>query len=71
MTKFIFILLTATSILMACNNSEKSTTSEKGLIVAASNAAVKYQCPMKCQVDTAYTTAGNCPVCGMELEQLK
>ena len=27
-----------------------------------------YQCPMNCQTDTAYTNAGKCPVCEMDLE---
>lgn len=29
---------------------------------------VAYQCPMNCQTDTAYTNAGKCPVCEMDLE---
>ena len=27
-----------------------------------------YQCPMNCQTDTAFTSAGKCSVCGMDLE---
>ena len=54
----------------ACNNSGSTNTSNQKLTVVADNAIVKYQCPMKCQGDTAYTTAGQCPVCEMGLEKI-
>jgi hypothetical protein len=63
----LFVL--ALGIAIACNNSENSANA-KSLVVAADTTAVKYQCPMKCQNDTAYTTAGQCPVCEMDLEKL-
>jgi hypothetical protein len=31
----------------------------------------KYQCPMKCEGDKTYDTAGKCPVCGMDMEKVK
>ena len=30
-----------------------------------------YQCPMHDQIDTAYNSAGKCPVCGMDLEGIE
>lgn len=32
--------------------------------------AVVYQCPMKCQDDTAYAKQGTCAVCEMALEPI-
>jgi len=29
---------------------------------------VAYQCHMNCQIDTAYTSEGKCPVCEMDLK---
>jgi transcription initiation factor IIE alpha subunit len=49
---------------IACNVAEES----KVLKVAAVNDSIQYQCPMKDQQDTTYTTTGECPKCGMELE---
>ena len=31
---------------------------------------MKYQCPMKCEGDTAYTTAGQCAGCELNLEKV-
>ncbi|MFM2225319.1 MAG: Heavy metal binding domain [Bacteroidota bacterium] len=67
MTKTIIILAMAAISLMACNNTEEN----KNLKVATSNNSIQYQCPMKDQHDTSYTTAGECPKCGMELEKIK
>lgn len=53
----------------ACTNATKNANST--LIVAPTNATEKFQCPMKCQADTAYTTAGKCPICKMDLEKIK
>lgn len=64
-------LILAAFVLIACNNSSNTNTANaKPLVVAADTAAVKYQCPMKCEGDTAYTTAGQCPVCEMDLQKL-
>jgi hypothetical protein len=64
----IFILAAAGFI--SCNSSNKNIANAKPLYVASDTAAVKYQCPMKCEGDTAYTTAGQCPVCEMDLEKV-
>lgn len=69
MKTIILSTLIAAMALIACNS--KSTTKEapKTLVVATDTASVKYQCPMKCEGDTAYTTSGKCPVCEMDLER--
>lgn len=67
--KNILLLIGLTGMIYSCswNRSSNENTSNK-LIVASDTASVRYQCPMKCQGDTAYTTQGACPVCGMDLE---
>ncbi len=56
----------AVCILISCNS---NSGNPKQLVVASDTASVKYQCPMQCQGDTAYTTEGKCPVCKMDLEK--
>ena len=53
-------------VFISCNNTNNS---KKTLVFASADATEKYQCPMNCQGDTAYTTAGQCPVCEMDLEK--
>lgn len=59
------LIVTVASCRFTINGPEK----EVRLTVAADTAVVKYQCPMKCEGDTSYTTAGTCPVCKMDLEK--
>jgi uncharacterized Fe-S radical SAM superfamily protein PflX len=42
-------------------------------VVAASDemAMATYQCPMKCEVDKTYSKHGSCPVCKMDLKEVK
>lgn len=35
------------------------------------DAAILYQCPMKCEGDKTYNEPGRCPVCGMYLAPVK
>ena len=67
MKKIIIILVAALAAFTACNNANK----QNNLVVAPDTASVRYQCPMKCQGDTAYTTEGQCPVCEMDLEKVE
>ncbi|MDO9187091.1 MAG: heavy metal-binding domain-containing protein [Bacteroidia bacterium] len=70
MRKITFIVIIAAAIFASCNNSNTSQNNVgKALVVAADTATIKYQCPMQCQGDTAYTTAGQCRVCEMDLEK--
>lgn len=63
------VILAIPALLYSCSYKASETdTNAASLVVASDTATVKYQCPMKCQGDTAYTTQGNCPVCGMELK---
>jgi len=32
---------------------------------------VAFQCPMECQVDTAYSQKGKCPICDMDLVKIE
>ncbi len=66
MKKLAIIILFATFVFTSCNSSNTSGTA---LVVASDTATVKYQCPMKDQSDTTYTTAGKCPKCGMNLKK--
>ena len=34
-------------------------------------AAAEYQCPMKCESDKTYHEPGSCPVCKMDLKEVK
>ena len=48
-----------------------ATTIVVGFAFSSCNSNKKfaaYQCPMNDQIDTAYTSAGKCPICGMDLE---
>lgn len=71
MRKISLIIIIALTVFASCNSSNTSESNVgKALVVATDTATVKYQCPMKCQGDTAYTTAGQCPVCEMDLEKV-
>jgi Cu+-exporting ATPase len=50
-----------------CSSHNKHTTDIKPL---PKNSNGKYYCPMHCEGDKMYDKAGNCPVCGMNLEKV-
>ncbi|MBK6932847.1 MAG: hypothetical protein IPH12_19055 [Saprospirales bacterium] len=56
-----FLLL----ILTACNQTQQPSGKQDA---GARQAAAVYACPMKCEGDKTYDTAGQCPVCKMDLE---
>ena len=66
----LFGLLALLAIACSTNTNPGANPSKK-LIVASESAVERFQCPMKCEGDTAYTTAGICPVCEMDLEKVK
>lgn len=76
--KHLFHSLLITTVLFAsCNSSTPKSESTQTAAVtsdttasAADSALATYQCPMKCQGDTTYSVAGQCPVCEMDLEKL-
>ncbi|TCN58907.1 heavy metal translocating P-type ATPase [Flavobacterium circumlabens] len=43
----------------------------KAEVPVAANENGKYYCPMHCQGDKIYDKAGDCPVCGMQLEKMR
>ena len=70
MRNIIGITILATVLFISCNNGSNTNSNKQTLVIAKEDAIEKYQCPMKCQGDTAYTTAGQCPVCEMDLEKI-
>jgi transcription initiation factor IIE alpha subunit len=46
-------------------------TSKKKTKTKKQTAALHYQCPMKCEGDKTYHKDGKCPVCKMQLKQIK
>ncbi len=48
---------------------KKSTKAKK--LKDSHSHATKYQCPMKCEGDKTYSKAGKCPVCNMNLKEVK
>ena len=76
MKRFSYTLIIAAALFASCNsNTPKNETAETVATVADTIAAndsslATYQCPMKCQGDTTYASAGQCPVCEMDLEKL-
>lgn len=49
-----------------CSSHNNQTTDAKPF---PKNSNGKYYCPMHCEGDKMYNKAGNCPVCGMNLEK--
>lgn len=37
----------------------------------SSEAKTVYQCPMKCEGEKTYDSAGKCPLCQMDMEKVK
>jgi Cu2+-exporting ATPase len=71
MKNILAIILLSAVVFISCNNNSSNTNNSKQpLIVASDTETEKYQCPMKCQGDTAYTAAGQCPVCEMDLQKV-
>jgi len=70
MKNILLYIIILFGVIIASCNSQTTGGGEAKLIVASDTASVIYQCPMKCQGDTTYTTAGLCPVCGMDLEKI-
>jgi protein SCO1 len=62
MKKLLFIFCSVFFIgLTACNNEPTKSSGE----------IVIYQCPMKCEGDKIYNKPGTCPVCKMDLKEVK
>lgn len=60
-------------VLASCANSETKTAATADSTVVkmdSTSVAAVYQCPMKCEGEKTYPAAGQCPVCGMDLEKI-
>src|ERR1044072_3786586 len=80
MKKIIFSAVIALAFLTSCGNSEKSKPASDSPAIPTANvpagggtqiAAVKYQCPMKCEGEKTYDKAGKCPMCQMDMKEVK
>lgn len=62
MKKTLFILCSILFIgLFACKNDNSNSTKE----------ALVYECPMQCEGEKTYDAPGSCPVCKMDLKEIK
>lgn len=70
MKKLILSSVIAIAFLASCGGDAAKSKSDS---VQASGdvAAVKYQCPMKCEGDKTYDAAGKCPMCQMDTKEVK
>ena len=48
----------------------KSSHKDNKTVFSNNNSTSKYHCPMHCEGDKNYEKAGDCPVCGMNLEKV-
>lgn len=84
MKKYFFLTVVTVMFLSltACNEAKKSEEkveekTELEVIEEAKEetqeeiAMATYQCPMKCEGEKTYQEAGSCPVCTMEIKEVK
>lgn len=62
-----FFLITATFFISCQGDNQGNKEDESAAGQHASEGI--FQCPMKCEGDKTYATAGKCPDCGMDLEK--
>lgn len=65
MKKSLFILFLFTSALMACDNNH--TTESR--YTHSEETEAGFICPMDCEDGKTYEEEGECPVCGMALDE--
>lgn len=75
MKKIIFSTVIAIAFLTSCGSDKGKANTDSVAITAPAGgtqiAAVKYQCPMKCEGEKTYDSAGACPMCKMEMKEIK
>jgi hypothetical protein len=81
MKKILFTSVLALALLASCGsdaNKAKSDSTTDSMNKAnvtpnggSQMAAVKYQCPMKCEGEKTYDAAGKCPMCQMDMKEVK
>jgi len=68
MKKVILITLCSIGFFITSCDNKQNKADEKSNI---STTDEKYQCPMKCEGEKTYAQQGECPVCHMELKEVK
>lgn len=76
MKKLILSSVIALTFLVSCGGDADKAKSDSANAVVPANggatiSAVKYQCPMKCEGEKTYDTAGQCPLCKMDMKEVK
>ncbi len=77
MKKLILSSVIVLAFLASCgNDADKAKSDSTNNAVVPSNGgtnvmAVNYQCPMKCEGEKTYTAAGKCPMCQMDMKEVK
>lgn len=75
MKKLILSSVIALAFLASCGDADKAKSDSANAVVPANGgatiSAVKYQCPMKCEGEKTYDAAGTCPMCQMDLKEVK
>lgn len=61
------VMIGASIVLTSCGGSAKTEEVKETKEMAAAT----YACPMECESDKTYDAEGACPVCGMDLVELK
>lgn len=69
MKKLLLLLAFAANLFaLACTQNTKPAAQSDAQSTAPAQTAAVYACPMKCEGEKTYPQAGQCPVCGMDLE---
>lgn len=68
MKKSFLIIFLFASVLMSCNNSSDKVSTHSH---EEAEEQVTYICPMDCEDGKTYHEEGECPVCGMALDELE
>lgn len=66
MKKNLFLIAILSLFLLACNKKSESSVSR---YTHAEDDHITYICPMDCEDGKTYDKEGDCPVCGMALDE--
>jgi hypothetical protein len=68
MKKVMYTIMIGASIVLTSCGGEAKTEEVKE---SKEMAVAQYACPMECEGDKTYNAEGACPVCGMEMTEVK
>ena len=68
MKKLIISSVIAIAFLASCGGDADKAKSDS---VNANVSKAKYQCPMKCEGEKTFATAGKCSMCQMDMKEVK